>query len=205
METILNTPSPDMATLFFDAAFNNSKVTRAMQVVVALAILGNREHYLHSLHKTNVPAVIVMTFTASKVKQEIAKEGIIPWSLFFSTGRATAASWLRSRLRKSRHQAPLTLEKSLQDPSHRLANPHEQSPMAALGLQWLSSLFLLAVTAKLSVNTQYSFIIRLYSYVMVMLVAFCTTTGLLYCKYVRRDWTGEYKPRGGPVAAVIFW
>ena len=41
MKTILETPSPDMATLFFNAAFNNSKVTRAMQGVIALAILGN--------------------------------------------------------------------------------------------------------------------------------------------------------------------
>jgi hypothetical protein len=33
-----------MATLFFDAAFNDPKVTRAMQAVVALAIFGNSEH-----------------------------------------------------------------------------------------------------------------------------------------------------------------
>jgi hypothetical protein len=43
LETILQTPSPDMATLFFQAAFNDRKVTRAMQALVAIAILGNRE------------------------------------------------------------------------------------------------------------------------------------------------------------------
>jgi len=180
-----------MATLFFNAAFNDSKVTRAMQAVVALAIIGN---------------IIVMTFTASRVKQELAKEGILPWSLFFSTGRTTATSWLRSRVQKGRYQAQPTSEKSADDPP---PNPLEQSPIAALGLQWLSSLFLLAVTAglsvKFSVSAQYNFLIALYSYVLVILVAFCTTTGLLYSKYVRRDWTGEYKPLGGPAAAVIFW
>jgi Amino acid permease len=150
-------------------------------------------------------AVIVMTFTASRVKQELAKEGILPWSLFFSTGRTTATSWLKARLRKSHYQAQPMSEKSANDSSHPLANPLEQSPMAALGLQWLSSLVLLAVTAPLTVNTQYSFITNLYTYTMVILVAFCTTTGLLYCKYIRRDWIGEYKPLGGPVAAVVFW
>jgi hypothetical protein len=143
-----------------------------------------------------------MTFTASRVKQELAKEGILPWSLFFSTGRPTATSWLRSRVQRGRSQAQPTSEKSGDD---SLQNPLEQSPIAALGLQWLSSLFLLAVTARLSVSTQYTFLISMYSYVMVMLVAFCTTTGLLYCKYVRRDWDGEYKPLGGPAAAVTFW
>ena len=46
METILKAPSPDMATLFFHTAFENSKVTRAMQGVVALSILGNSKSVL---------------------------------------------------------------------------------------------------------------------------------------------------------------
>jgi hypothetical protein len=145
-----------------------------------------------------------MTFTASRVKQELAKEGILPWSLFFATGRTTAISWLGSRLRKRHEQAQPKPEKSGND----FSNPLEQSPMAALCLQWLSSVFLIAVTAKLSLISQYDqydFITGLYSYVMVMLVAFCTTTGLLYCKYFRRDWVGEFKPWGGPIAAIIFW
>jgi hypothetical protein len=151
-------------------------------------------------------AVIVMTFTASRVKQELAKEGILPWSLFFSTGRTTATSWLKARLRKSSHQAQPASEKSGHDSSHPLENPLEQTPMAALGLQWLSSLFLIAVTAPITgVISQFSFLTNLYTYTMVILVAFCTTTGLLYCKYIRRDWIGEYKPWGGPAAAVIFW
>jgi len=142
-----------------------------------------------------------MTFTASRVKQELAKEGILPWSLFFATGRTTPISWLRSRLRGGYKQALLESQNS----GDAASNPLEQSPMAALGLQWLSSLFLLAVTAKLSINAQYSFLISLYSYTMVVLVAFCTTTGLLYCKYIRRDWVGEFKPWGGPIAATIYW
>lgn len=201
LDTIINSPNPDMATLFFDAAFGNPKVTKAMQVLVAFSILGNsRNPQLTAA--TNV-AVIVMTFTASRVKQELAKEGILPWSLVFSTGRATATSWLRARFRRSHYHAPPTSEKLGDAPPQ--VDPLQQTPVAALGLQWLSSLVLLAVTAKLTVNYQYSFITNLYTYVMVILVAFCTTTGLLYCKYIRRDWASEFKPWGGPVPAVVFW
>lgn len=41
MDVILESPNSDMATLFFSAVFKNSKVTRAMQGILALAILGN--------------------------------------------------------------------------------------------------------------------------------------------------------------------
>jgi hypothetical protein len=140
-----------------------------------------------------------MTFTASRVKQEIAKEGILPWSLFFATGRTTPFSWLKARLRRRRQLSHVENG----DPSP--SSPLEQSPMAALGLQWLSSLFLLAVTTKLSVNAQYTFLISLYSYAMVVLIAFCTTTGLLYCKYLRKDWFGGFKPWGGATAAITYW
>jgi Amino acid permease len=140
-----------------------------------------------------------MTFTAARVKQEIAKEGILPGSLFLATGRITALSWLRSRLRKSQAQPASEIS------GNEILNLQEQVPTAALGLQWLSSIFLLAVTAGFSVTTQFTFLTSLYSYVMVMLIAFCTTSGLLYCKFVRRDWKGEYRPWGGPTAAIIFW
>jgi len=189
-----------MATLFFNAAFNNSKVTRAMQGVVALAILGNSKYSIRLKLRSRVltcNVVVVMTFTASRVKQELAKEGILPWSLFFATSYTTPTSWLRSRLQKQ----PQQVQPESQKP---LPNLLEQSPMAALGLQWLSSLFLLAVTAKLSTNA-YSFLISLYSYVIVILIAFCTTTGLLYCKYIRKDWGSEFKPWGGPTAAIVYW
>jgi len=192
-----------MATLFFNAAFNNSKVTRAMQGVVALSILGNSEYSIHQKLLSRVltyNVVVVMTYTASRVKQELAKEGILPWSLFFATSYTTPISWLRSRLQKRYKQ----VQPESQKPLEGVPNLLEQSPMAALGLQWLSSLFLLAVTAKLSTNA-YSFLIGLYSYVIVILIAFCTTTGLLYCKYIRKDWVSEFKPWGGPIAAIIYW
>jgi hypothetical protein len=134
------------------------------------------------------------------VKQELAKEGILPWSLTLATCHTTPISWLKYRLRRRYKHAEL----ESQNPGDYTSNLLEQSPMAAF-VQWLSSLFMLAVTAKLSTNAQYSFLVSLYSYVMGLLVAFCTTTGLLYCKYIRRDWVAEFKPWGGPIAATVSW
>lgn len=88
----LNSPETAMATLFFGRTFGNKMVQQALAGLVAFSIFGN---------------IVVMTFTASRVKQEIAKvwprlhgfnrgkadrhpqEGILPFSLFFATSRTT--------------------------------------------------------------------------------------------------------------------
>jgi hypothetical protein len=202
IETIINTTSPDMAALFFETAFDNSNVVRAMEALVALAILGNSKgQYCLNRIVLTVIKVIVMTFTASRVKSEIAKEGILPWSLFFATGRTTPVSWLQNRFRRGNKATKVESESLIGES----ASPLEQSPTPALGLQWLSSLFLIGVTSRLSVNVQYQILIDLYSYVMVVLVAFCTVSGLLYVKYIRRGWVGGFTPWGGPIAAIFSW
>lgn len=68
----------DMATAFFHDLFGPGAAPRAMAGLVAFSILGN---------------ILVLTFTAARVKQEIAKEGILPFSLFFATGKITL--WAR--------------------------------------------------------------------------------------------------------------
>lgn len=63
--------SRDIATLFFDELFDDGEKTgRATAALIALSIFGNP---------------VVMPFPAARVKQEIAKKGILPWSLFFAT------------------------------------------------------------------------------------------------------------------------
>ena len=82
-----------MATVFFTEVFGNDLAPRVMSGFIAFSIFGN---------------IVVMTFTASRgttfprnvmealtkgyrlclsptVKQEIAKEGVLPFSLFFAT------------------------------------------------------------------------------------------------------------------------
>ena len=88
-QTILDHPNIDMATVFFEGLFGTqSAARRAMAALIAFSIFGN---------------IVVMTFTAARVKQEIAKEGILPWSLVFATSHTTPFAWLS---RKFGHVEP---------------------------------------------------------------------------------------------------
>ena len=174
----------DMATLFFSQMFGHESAKRVMAGFIAFSIFGN---------------IVVMTFTASRVKQEIAKEGVLPFSLFFATGHTTPwawfkAKWLSGRTSKSEHQ--------------HLDDHLEQTPMAALGLHWVSSIFLVAVTSMLEPATSYSVLVSLYSYVIVVLNGFIVSGGLLYLKFDKsRAWSSyaSFKPWINPLHAVIYF
>ncbi|KAF2202669.1 amino acid transporter [Delitschia confertaspora ATCC 74209] len=182
MDDITNSDNADLdlASVFFEYVFGNDTAKHTMQALIACSILGN---------------LIVMTFTAARVKQEIAKEGILPKSLLFATGKTTPTAKLLSKFRKSRGAKVEYID----------GHEHlEQSPMAALGLHWLSSIFLIAVTAKLSPDDAYSFLVSLYAYVFVSVMGVFTSFGLLYSKYWRKDFVSRYQIWGGPTAAIIY-
>jgi Amino acid permease len=65
----------------------------------------------------------------------------------------------------------------------------DQSPIAALGLHWFSSVFLIAVTAGLDPKTSYTFLISLYAYVINGIMGCIAAGGLLHLKYFsKRMW-----------------
>ncbi|KAJ9664081.1 hypothetical protein H2201_005321 [Coniosporium apollinis] len=176
----LNSPETAMATLFFGRTFGNKTAQQALAGLVAFSIFGN---------------IVVMTFTASRVKQEIAKEGILPFSLFFATSRTTPYAWLKARWKPR--------------PAAGTGDDHlEQTPMAALGLHWAMSVILVAATAMLPPVTSYSVLVELYSYVVRILVPMVVSGGLLYLKSNRRiKWSSKanFKPWTGPVHVVIYF
>lgn len=177
--------SQDMATLFFAQTFGDEAAQRVMAALIAFSIVSN---------------IVVMTFTSSRVKQEIAKEGVLPFSLFFATSHTTPWAWLKAKWHSGR--------KSNVAYSQNMDDRLEQSPMAALGLHWLSSVFLIAVTSMLDPTTSYSVLVSLYSYVVNVLNGFIVSGGLLYLKLDRsRSWSSEasFKPWIDPLHAVIYF
>ncbi len=175
----------DMATLFFAQMFGHEAAQRVLAALIAISIFGN---------------IVVMTFTASRVKQEIAKEGILPFSLFFATGRTTPWAWFKAARQSG--------GKSTTAYSHDMDDHLEQAPMAALGLHWLSSVFLVAVTSMLDPTTSYSVLVSLYSYVIIVLNGFVVSGGLLYLKlHKSRSWSSQasFKPWIDPLHAVIYF
>ncbi|KAF2417528.1 hypothetical protein EJ08DRAFT_80031 [Tothia fuscella] len=195
--TMSKSNSIDMAGEFLHFLFDDSSTFTAKQVMaglVAFSVFGN---------------VIVMTFTAARVKQEIAKEGILPFSLFFATGHTTPWAKLQSRWQRGARSASGTMIGDIDLDDHL-----EQAPMAALALHWVSSVVLIAVTSMLKPATAYSFLISLYSYVNCMVVGCLVSGGLLYLKldsYFRaekgRNWAKkvDFKPWLSPLHAVVYF
>ncbi|KAL8816447.1 MAG: hypothetical protein Q9223_004542, partial [Gallowayella weberi] len=188
----------DMATVFFREVFGNELAPRVMSGILAFSIFGN---------------IVVMTFTASRdhaypnpqpdiylppllaptVKQEIAKEGILPFSLFFASSSTTP--WARIRRRFF--------------PSSTLNHPDEQSPSAALFLHWIFSIVMIAATSPTTPDIAYTVLVSLYAWVVVLLLGLFVSGGLLYLRFFspdRRTWTATsgFKPWGGPTAAIIY-
>jgi amino acid transporter len=188
----------DMASVFLHYLFDSTRgphvARRVMAGLISVSIFGN---------------VLVMTFTAARVKQEIAKEGILPFSLFFATGHTTPWAWFKSRMWPEQAPAGATLADRLKIEDHL-----EKSPVAALMLHWFSSILLVAVTSMLSPVTAYSFLASLYSYVNCILIGALVSGGLLYLKldsWFRgkkgRDWAHKvnYTPWLNPLHVFVYF
>lgn len=166
----------DMATLFFRKVFDNNTAPRVMSGMIALSIFGN---------------LVIMTFTASRgtslapiltsslivhcntVKQEIAKEGVLPFSKFFAMSNITPFAWM-----KGKAQLPSSSEED------------ERSPMPALFLHWVFTMLLIAATSSLAPSVAYQVLVSLYSYTIVAMGGFLTAGGLLYLHWVKgSEWT----------------
>lgn len=178
-EILSNDDSRDLATLFFDHLWTGSGegAPRAMAVIIAVSIFGN---------------LWVMTFTASRVKQEIAKEGILPFSLqFASSYRTPYGLWQQWTAKKAMEPEDV-----------------EQAPTAALGLHWFTSVLLLAVTAAIAEPRKaYAALVALYMYTIVLGFAFWVSVGLVWTKTRKRAaWreSRRYRPWVSPVHVVVY-
>lgn len=121
---------------------------RIFSAFVAISSLGN---------------VVVMTYTAARVKQEIAKNGILPFAQFFahnsdvSVGHVLGwlqkkTTWFRSVLARVRWLSP---EEHM-----------EKTPVGALLLHELSCILLICVTLHLGAQEAYTLLVSLATYVI---------------------------------------
>ncbi|KAF2099125.1 hypothetical protein NA57DRAFT_76358 [Rhizodiscina lignyota] len=189
-----------VASIFFHYLFDSADSQTAYRVMaglVAFSCFGN---------------VIIITFTAARVKQEIAKQGILPYSLFFASGHTTPWAWLKSRIVSA---PPSTSTAGLD--GINLEDYIEKTPMAAFGLHWFSSVFLILITVWMQPEIQYTFLSAIYSYVLVNILGCLVSGSLLYLKldsYFRgengRNWTAKagatgFIPRVSPVHCIIYF
>ncbi|KAK5715755.1 hypothetical protein LTR17_016665 [Elasticomyces elasticus] len=173
-------PNIALATLFFDRLFEDDRrnAGRAMAALTAVSIFGN---------------LWVMTFTAARVKQEIAKEGILPYSLQIATSYTTPYGLWQKWTRK--HEV--------------VGEQFEQAPTAAFALHWFTSVLLIAVTAAIfDPRKTYSALVSLYSYTIILVLGCWVSCGLLMVKYIQSPWhfrqRRRYRPWLSPVHAIIY-
>jgi amino acid transporter len=179
----------DIFTAFIQTLSNGSHAKqKTASAIIAIFIFGN---------------IFVQTYTAARVKQEIAKEGILPFSLVFATEYTSPWAWLRNR--SSRFKERFTIA--------NLENHFEQVPISATLLHWLSYALSFAVTSFLDPHTAYNYLTYLHSYVIIVVLGALTSGGLVYLKLdsiIRgengRNWAKKvaWKSWIDPVPAVVY-
>lgn len=112
--------------------------------------------------------IIVMTFTAARVKQEIAKEGILPWPKFFGQNSKIFGRLFHRLLVRRRPASDTT--------------SIEATPVGALTLHWAFSVILIVATWGQSTEDAYTVLVLIYSYAVNSLLYSVLAFGMLYLR-----------------------
>lgn len=144
-----------VARNFFHILFGARKAPKVQYSLMAFSSLGN---------------IIVQTFTAARVKQEIAKEGIIPpraVSKFFAENYSLTPEWLRSKKNEG----------------------SEDTPAAAFLLHWIFAVLLILATVPAKADS-YRILVNMYSFIINAVFGFLVGLGLLILRFKKgSEWT----------------
>jgi amino acid transporter len=141
-------PKTDVPLQFFVNTLGQHVGTRVLAAFMAISSLGH---------------IILLTFTAARVKQEIAREGILPYRNFFVQSVDLIAVIREHVLRRG--------------PSKTNGDNH--TPAAALLLHWSFTMILIFATWGISPNLASSWLLNVYSYTIDAFFLFLVAVGLL--------------------------
>ncbi|CAG9978291.1 unnamed protein product [Clonostachys byssicola] len=105
--------------------------------------------------------IIVMTYTAARVKQEIAKEGILPYPAFFAQSTDLSVGRFLRWIQKKGWFNRLLSSRWLSPDSHR-----EKTPVGALVLHCACCMVLILATWRLTPAEAYTILTSISSYVI---------------------------------------
>ncbi|KAK3934215.1 amino acid transporter [Diplogelasinospora grovesii] len=147
---------------------DNTGPVRAAAVILAVFIFGN---------------IMAQTFTASRVKQEIAKEGILPMSDKLSASGTTFVARLSSRGNSARRRSRAFNPDHLDQLDCDIDDHLEEAPIGATLLHWtFAVLLVLVVGCALPPTKAYKVLTYLKAYTILGVLGFLTVGGLLYLK-----------------------
>lgn len=150
----------NVAQEFFKRVFNdNYRAKQTVNAFMAISSFGN---------------IVVWTFTAVRMKQEIAKQCFIPFAGFFAKDKDVSLGrlleWFDNGSRSARRRSIRFLNP---------ANHREKTPVGALILHLATCIILLMATYTLSPNNAYLFLSRLLSYVLAACFGTLLAIGIL--------------------------
>jgi len=137
----------DVALQFLINVIGERRAPRVLATFSTVSSLGN---------------IIGMTFTASRVKQEIAKEGVIPFAKFFGENR--------SLIKRG-------------DQGGGESRNSEPTPLGALFLHWFFAIFLILVTWFTRPAYAYRILVNSYAYTTDVVPSFIMAMGMLYLRF----------------------
>lgn len=150
----------NVAQEFFRRVFgDNDRAAQTVNAFLAISSFGN---------------IVVWTFTAVRMKQEIAKQCFIPFAGFFAKDKDVSLgrllSWFENGARSSTHR------------SMRLLNPanhREKTPVGALVLHLITCIVLLMATYSMTPSRAYLFLSKLLSYTLAACFGTLLAIGIL--------------------------
>ncbi|KAG4424553.1 hypothetical protein IFR04_002263 [Cadophora malorum] len=191
-------PQANVALLFFQMTFgaisDDKKLPgRVLAAFMAVSSFGN---------------IVVMTFTAARVKQEIAKEGILPWAKFFGQTKNLSFGRFLTWIQNDKHsfinrKFHWLLSKAWLDPREH----SQETPFGALFLHWSFTIIMILATIKLHPTDAYGFLVDVYSYTIVAVFGFAISVGMLKLRFsARARWRqkSEFNPFISITAAFLF-
>ena len=157
----------NVAQEFFRRTFGviggGSTGDRVFHIFLAISSLGN---------------VIIMTFTAARMKQEIAKEGILPFARFFAQDEDLSLGRLLRWLRGRGWFASVLRHRWLSPEAHQ-----EKTPVGAFVLHFGSCIVLILATSQLKPDDAYNVLTSAWVYLFPAFFGFFIAVGILILRF----------------------
>jgi len=142
------------------------------------------------------------------VKQEIAKEGILPFAKFFAQTKNLSFGRLLTWIRDDKHtfinrKFHWLLKQTWMDPKEH----SQETPFGALFLHWTFTIIMILATIHLTPTDAYGVLVNLYSYTIVAVFGCAIAIGMLKLRFSSREgWRkkSDFNAFASIISAFIF-
>jgi hypothetical protein len=142
------------------------------------------------------------------VKQEIAKEGILPNAKFFAQTKNLSFGRFLSWIEGGKHSfINRNFNWLLKQPWMHPKEHSQETPFGALFLHWSFTVIMILVTIHLDATSAYGVLVNLYSYTIVAIFGFAIAIGMLKLRFSSHsEWRkkSNFNPYASIISAFIF-